>query len=212
MRSLRSLSNGCCEGINGIRFAHVVNLVAIHTAEAGLRLRQSITNLTDKILRGDFPDYAAYLTTFRTRNGGILPVAVGNVFRRLSAKVGCHAVSHAVSCYSHDHIVIVKLDMTNAFNSARRIHVLQSFLDRTPDIDKLAFLAYCEYSSVIASDKSITSSSGVHKGDSIGSFLFSLIVDQIASGVQSEQHVWHLDDATIGSSTITLSLSASFSA
>ena len=89
----------------------------------------------------------------------------------------------------------------NAFNSVRRDHVLQTCMDRTLEIAKLSFLVYSKPSSVIASGHSITSSTGVQQGDQIGALLFTLALDQIASGVESELNVWYLDDATIGGST-----------
>ena len=213
-----------------------MDLVAVSTAEAGLHLRRSITNLTNKILRGDVSDYAvkllfsSNLTALKKKDGGIRPVAVDNVFRRLAAKVGCYAVYRAVShelwpiqlgvsdkggaeaavhavrtfitnnIDSNDHKIISRLDIMNAFNSVRRDHVLQTRLDRTPEIAELSFLAYSKPSSVIASGHSITSSTGVQQGDPIDPLLFALAVDQIASGVRSELNVWYLDDATIGGS------------
>ena len=103
IRSLRSFSGGCCGGIDGLRPAHLLHLVVVSTADAGLHIRRSITNLTNKILRGDVSDYAvkllfsSNLTALKKKDGGIRPVAVGNVFRRLADKVGCYAVSRAVS-------------------------------------------------------------------------------------------------------------------
>ena len=38
-----------------------LNLVAVSTAEAGLHLRRTSTNLTNNILRRDFSDYAVKL-------------------------------------------------------------------------------------------------------------------------------------------------------
>ena len=228
IRSLRSFSGGCCGGIDELRPAHLMDFVAVSTAEAGFRLHRSITNLTNKILRGDVSYYAvkllfsSNLTALKKKDGGIRPIAVSNVFRRLAAKVWCYAVSRAVShellsiqlgvsvkggaeaavhavrtfittnIDSSDNKVIVKLDMMNAFNSVRRDHVLQTCLDRTPEIAKLSILAYSKTSSVIASGHSITSSTGP--------LLFALAVDQIANGVDSELNVWYLDDATIGGS------------
>ena len=66
---------------------------------------------------------------------------------------------------------------------------------------KLSIHAYSKPSSVISSGHSITSSTGVQQGDPIIPLLFALAVDQIACGVESELHVWYLDDATIGGST-----------
>ena len=88
----------------------------------------------------------------------------------------------------------------NAVNSFRRYHVLQTCLDRTPEIAKLSFLAYNKSSSVIASGNLMTSSTGVQQGDPISPLLYALAVDQIASGVEFELNVWYLDDATIGGS------------
>ena len=101
---------------------------------------------------------------------------------------------------SNNYTIIVKLDMMNACTSVRRDHVLQTCLDRTPEIAKLSFLAYSKPSSVIASGHSITSSTGIQQGDPIGPLLLALAVDQIASGVESELNVWYLDDVTIGGS------------
>ena len=212
------------------------DLVAVSTAEAGLHLRRSITNLTNKILRGDVSDYtvnllfSSNLTALRMKDSGIRPVSVGNVIRRLAAKAGCYAVSRAVShellpiqrgvsvkggaaaavhavrkfitnnVDSDDPKIIVKLDSMNAFNSVRRDHILQTCLDRTPEIANLFFIAYSKPSSVIASGHSMTSSTGVQQGDPISHLLFSLAVDQIACGVESEMNVWYFDDATIGGS------------
>ena len=126
------------------------------------------------------------------------------MFRRLAAKVGCFAVSRAVShellpiqlgvsvkggaeaavhavrtfiannIDSSDHIIIGKLDMMNAFNSVRRDHVLQTCLDRTPEIANLSILAFSKPLSVIDSGHSITSSTGVQQGDPIGPLLLAL--------------------------------------
>ena len=170
IRSLRSFSGACCGGIDALRSSLLLDLVADSTAEAGLHLRRSITNLTNKILHRDVSDYAAKLlfssnlAALWNKNGGIRPVAVGNVFRRLAAKAGCYAVSRAVSYEllpiqlrasvkggaeaavhavrksvtnkidSDDHRIMVKLDMMNAFNLVRRDHVLQTCLDLTPEI------------------------------------------------------------------------------
>ena len=236
IRSLRSFSGGSCGGIGRLRPALLLDLVANSTAEDGLQLRRSITNLTNKILRGDVSDYAvklllsSNLTALRKEDGCIRSIAVGNVFRCLAAKVGCYAVSravthellpiqlgasvkggaeaavHAVRTFitnnvdSNDHGIIVTLDMMNAFNTVRRDHVLQTRLDRTPEIAKLYFLNNSKPSSVISSGHSITSSTCVKQGDPIGPLLYALAVDQIASGVESELHVWLLDNATIGGS------------
>ena len=153
IRSPRSFLGCRCGGIERLRPKHLLDLVAVPTADAGHHPRRSITNLTNKIMRGDVSDYSvkllfsSNLTALRKKDGGIRPVAVGNVLRRLAAKARCYAVSRAVShellpiqlgvpvkgdaeaavhairrfitnnIDSDDHKIIVKLNMMNAFNS-----------------------------------------------------------------------------------------------
>ena len=102
--------------------------------------------------------------------------------------------------HSDDPKVIVKLDLKDAFSSIRCDHVLQTCMDYTPVIAKLAFLVYRIRSSVMASGHSTTSSSGVQHGDSIDPLLLALAVDQRASGVESKLNVLYLNDTTISSS------------
>ena len=45
-------------GIDGLHPAHLLDLVAVSTAEAALHFRRSITILTNETLRGDISDYA----------------------------------------------------------------------------------------------------------------------------------------------------------
>ena len=88
IRSLHSFSRGWCGGIDRLHPAHLLDLVAVSTAEAGLHLHRSITNLTNKIMCGDVSDYvvkllsSTNLTALRTKDCSIRPVEFGNVLRR----------------------------------------------------------------------------------------------------------------------------------
>ena len=72
---------------------HLLDLLADSTIEAGLHFCQSITNLTNTILRGDIYEYvtkllfSANLAALSKKDDGNRSVAVGNVLRRLVAKV-----------------------------------------------------------------------------------------------------------------------------
>ena len=102
-QSLQLFSSGLCVEIDGQHPMHLLDLVAVSTAEAGLRLHQSVTDSKNEILRGDVSDYtvellfSANLIALKKKDGVIRLVAVGNVFHRLAVMVGCHAVSRAVS-------------------------------------------------------------------------------------------------------------------
>ena len=191
----------------------------------------SITKLVNLLLNGNLGLYArdlffsANLTALKKKDGGIRPIAVGNVFRRLAAKVICHPVTKdlgqrlqpvqlgvgvpsgsEVAAHSIRHLlssprvnkgVMVKLDLKNAFNSVRRDHMLEVCHRRAPSIFPLARLAYGSPSSLLVTDKIIHSSTGVQQGDPLGPLLFALAVDDIARSLSSPINLWYLDDATI---------------
>ena len=178
----------------------------------------ALANLCSKLLRGQIPKhacnllFAANLTTLRKKDGGILPIAVVNVFRRLASKVaakrvipdlwrqlppvqlgvgvsgGCEAAAHTVRAFVKSPVVpgnkvLVKLDMKNAFNTVRRDHFLEVCSSRAPSILRLASTAYATSSHLVIGNETILSETGVQQGDSLGPVLFALAVDEIARGV-----------------------------
>ena len=114
---------------------HLLDLVTVSTAKAGLHLRRSTTNLTNKIQRGDFSDYAvkllfsSNLTALRKKDGGIRPIAVGNMFRRLAAKVGCYAVFRAVS---HE-LSPIQLGVSVKGGAEAAVHAVRTFITNNID-------------------------------------------------------------------------------
>ena len=233
MLALRSFPASSSGGIDGLRPGHLKDLTSPATAEAGHHLRSAITDLINRFLLGDIPPFAremffsASLTALKKKDGGIRPIAVGNVFRRLAAKIacrremqllsdelrpvqlgvgvpgGCEAAVHAVRCFSsntNSKNIIVKLDIKNAFNSIRRDHLLETCLKRTPSLFPLACLSYSSSTDLFIPDTSILSASGVQQGDPLGPMLFALAIDDAARSLQSPLNIWYLDDATLGGS------------
>ena len=95
LKSFRPSSAG---GVDGLRPGHLKDLVAPQTAEAGRRLLKALANLCSKLLRGQISQharnflFAANVTALRKKDGGIRPIAVGNVFRRLASKIAAKRV------------------------------------------------------------------------------------------------------------------------
>ena len=110
----------------------------------------SLTSLVNTFLNGQISDFArilffsANLTALRKKDGGIRPIAVGNILRRLASKVANHFASNKVAnffrpfqqgvsvknaCEAAVHsariitklpnYILAKLDIKNAFNSIR---------------------------------------------------------------------------------------------
>ena len=115
-------------------------------AEAGLHLLQSITNLTNKILRGDLSHYAAKLlfsanlTALRKKDGGNRPVAVGNVFCRLAAKVGCHAVSSSCRCIVSCELYLIQLGCSVKGGARAAVHAVRQFITNKVDSDDIKII------------------------------------------------------------------------
>ena len=152
MFALRSFRPSSAGDVDGLRPGHLKDLVDPQTAEARRRLLKALANLYSNLLRGQVPEhvrefpFAANLTALRKKDGGIRPIAVGNVFGRLASKIaakrvmpelrrqlppvqlgvgvsgGCEAAAHAVRAFVQSPVVpennvLVKLDMKNAFNT-----------------------------------------------------------------------------------------------
>ena len=234
LRAINSFPPSSSAGMDGIRPAHLRSLVARSVSEAGARLLTALTALANLALSGQIPDFAvqafygASLIALRKPGGGLRPIAIGSVFRRVAAKVavasvsarvgaelrpaqlgvatrnGCEAVVHAVRAYvtdaasSSQNTVIVKLDVTNAFNSVRRDAMLEAARVRLPSIYPLVWQAYCSASPLYIGDKKIWSRTGIQQGDPLSSLLFSLAIDSVSTGGGTDINVWYLDDGTIG--------------
>ena len=230
LNALKSFAGSSSGGVDALRPGHIKDLIGPHSAEAGARLRRSVTALVNRLLAADISDFArrllfsANLTALRKKDGGIRPIAVGNVFRRIASNVACRSVTKRLAnelapiqlgvgirngCESAVHAartfiqrpstsqIMIKLDMRNAFNCVRRDSVLETCLHRAPSLYRLAHLAYSQASSVLADGHIINSCTGVQQGDPLGPILFALAVDDAACSPTSKFNVWYLDDATI---------------
>ena len=99
VKVLRHFAVDSSGGIDGLRPAHLRDPTTNSIVEAGQHLIRSHTALVNLLLNTDLSDHAmkllfsANLTALRKKDGGIRPIAVGNLLRRLASKVGCSAVT-----------------------------------------------------------------------------------------------------------------------
>ena len=94
LAALRSFSPSSSAGLDGLKLEHLKDLTSSITFEAGRKLLNSLSNMFNILLSGNAPIYyardlifAANLTVLRKKDGGIRPIAVGYVFRRLASKI-----------------------------------------------------------------------------------------------------------------------------
>ena len=169
--------------------------------------------------------YGAVLFGLEKPNNGCRPIAIGLTLRRLAGKIamcklqdvcssllrphqlgvgvrrGCEAAVHAVrrfvSSPSSGGKVLLKIDMSNAFNSIRRDSILRLVKEHVPLLYPMTWQAYSRPSRLSFGNDEIASEEGVQQGDALGPFYFSLGIMDLIKGCDSELNIWYLDDGTI---------------
>ena len=100
--------------------------------------------------------------------------------------------------------MILKVDMTNAFNLVSRQAVLDECAQHFPEL--LAWTSWCYGQRPILwhSLGSLTSQTGVQQGDPLGSFMFALVLHRMVTTIHTDEEcagllntVWYLDDGSM---------------
>ena len=93
-----SFETGSSAGLDGLRPAHLKDLTSRSAGEAGARLITALTALVNLVLSGEVPHpargalFGAALTALRKPDGGVRPIAVGSIYRRLATKVALKSI------------------------------------------------------------------------------------------------------------------------
>ncbi|KAJ8721909.1 hypothetical protein PYW08_004311 [Mythimna loreyi] len=168
LSALASFYSGSAAGLDGIRPGHLKELVSVSAGENGRRLVGCLTRLANFLLSGQLNPcvcpflYGASLFALEKKDGGVRPIAVGSVFRRLTAKLACRAVKEDMARYLQPHqlgfgtrlgceaaihatrsfvmnpenedSIVLKLDIRNAFNTLERDVLLSEVKEKIPSL------------------------------------------------------------------------------
>jgi hypothetical protein len=156
---------------------------------------------------------SARLLPFQKKTGGIRPVAVGDVFRRLIGKailkihqaeivdqslypvqlgVGVRGatelIAHGVNYFLHESrnpsLVLLQLDFKNAFNACNRSLIIEQTRLRAPQLSHWVELLYTSEATLQVSESvHLLSREGVQQGDTLAPLLFSLVAQPLAENV-----------------------------
>ena len=167
----------------------------------------------------------ANLIALSKKDGGVRPIAVSSVWRRLAAKCantfasekvagflspfqlgvgvkgGAEAAIHSARRYIDGLCrgkFLIKLDFSNAFNTLRRDSMLEAVLEDIPEIFNFCHLSYAENSILLFNEFKISSEEGSQQGDSLGPLLFALTIHPILQSLDSEFKTGYLDDVAAG--------------
>ena len=220
MKGIKSFRKGSAPGPSGLRAEHL--RAATQSAPPNRRVKalEAVTRLVNIMSAGDVPkEVAPYLSGARLqagikKDGGIRPIAVGNLFRRLTSKcsmsgvyeraakklgphqlgVGVpgglesiiHAVNQLVAEEADEGWMLLQLDLVNAFNVCDRDSAFQAVEEEFPDIMKWVLTCYSTASFLVFGDSIIMSECGFHQGDPLASLLFSLTLHPIIEKINSD--------------------------
>ena len=93
--------------------------------------------------------------------------------------------------------IMLKIDITNAFNTVNRAAMLKEVQTRCPEIFNLVYQSYSFHSPLYVKEATVMSQTGVQQGDPLGPLLFALTLDPIIRSIQSPMNSWYLDDGVI---------------
>ena len=227
--AIQSFPNGSAAGPDGLQPQHLKDLLTGVPNDNPLLV--AVTNLINLLLAGRTPPcargtlFVANLLAISKKNGGIRPIAVGYVWRRLAAKVACshvkqasatllaprqigfgvaggaEAAIRAARCFMenmHDRKLLVKIDFQNAFNTVRRDGILEAAAKHLPQLLPFACSSMAYPSELQFGKFMLVSEEGAQQGDPLGPLYFCLVVKELLDLLQSELVIGYLDDFTLG--------------
>ena len=203
-RALRSFPSNSAPGPSLLRANHLKEATRCPTASCGTRALRAITATVNLLAAGGAPpEIASYLCgatllAVKKKNGGLRPIAVGEVLRCLTSKclsrtvqsdafdvltplqvgvgvkAGCEAVVHSVA-----HILeredlpllsrwILLIDFSNAFNTVSREHMLRETHASLPGLSSWVECCYSTESHLMFGDFSLLNRCRVQQGDPLG--------------------------------------------
>jgi hypothetical protein len=197
LKQLKRFPKGTSCGADGLRAQHLLDCLLV--PELYYDVSEALTLFVNIALSGRFPQsvatwYAsAPLTALPKPHGGVRPIAVGEIFRRLISKcamseissqaasvlaplqlgVGIrngaesivHSINRLVELYGSDNNrAMVKIDFGNAFNSVARLPIFESVKSNFPSLLPWIKSCYIGTPALFADSHIIWSCTGVQQG------------------------------------------------
>ena len=198
--ALRSFPTGSVPGPSGLRSNHLKEAVFFPSPHRASLTLQHFTGVVNLLCAGRAPQVIVphlcgdFLLPYRKKDGGLRPIAVGEVLRRLRSKCvaravlsdalqllsplkvwvglpsGCDAILHSVtsiqgdSSISSDHKLTLLVDFSNAFNSIDRSTMFHETRSHLPSLSSWMKCSYGSQPNLLLDHLSIPSCCCVQLG------------------------------------------------
>ncbi|GKA66801.1 reverse transcriptase domain-containing protein, partial [Tanacetum coccineum] len=208
---IKSFPRGTSCGRDGLRAQHLIDCLSGSVVAISDKLVSSITQVVNLFLDGSCPkmlgEYiaSAPLTPLVKPSGGIHPIDVGTIWRRLVSKVSAlmighslddyldglqfgvgesegseailHAVSHLIERHGYDvGFSMLLVDFKNVFNLVDREVMLREYRLRCPAISRWVEFCYSNPARLYYREHTLWSCQGVQQGDPLGPLVFALVL------------------------------------
>ena len=221
LEALRSFPKGTGAGPSGLRAQHLLDSLTPANRATVLEL---LTEVVQLLADGRGPDElapflaGAGLMASEKKDGGVRPIAVGEILRRLVAKILCKEVQEAArqhlwplqvgvasplgaECAIHiasqwrernaaaPDEVFLKVDFSNAFNSVNRAQVLAAVEEHFPELARWCHFCYGRHTVLQFGRWQVSSQRGVQQGDPLGPLLFALAIHPLVKELHSRRRI-----------------------
>ena len=225
LAAIASFPKGSSPGPSGLRPSHLQEAAHCLSSTRSHEFIGALTSFCLLAAKGHTPSVVvpyfcgASLIASIKKNGGVRPIAVGEVLRRLVflwqlfplisylpsnwVLVFLVAIIHAVNLHlsgkaSSSVKPTLLIDFSNAFNSIDRSFMFSSIHQRLPSLSAWFESCYGSAPFLYYRNRSLASCSGVQQGDPLGPLGFALalqpVLEHLASSVSSLRlNLWYLD-------------------
>lgn len=173
--------------------------------------------------------YGASLTALQKLHQDVRPLACGLYWRRIAGKITCYnvreslsrklrpkqvgfavnggaeAMVHSVRAFVEfplhtEPMALLKIDYKNAFNEAKRQHLMNETKEHCPSLLKIFKQTYGQHSNLYFNHEIISSECGVQQGDPLGPAGFCIALKKLTDFLMSKLNGSYLDDGNVGGS------------
>ncbi|KAA8494355.1 Retrotransposable element [Porphyridium purpureum] len=195
---------------------------ALQTEVAGSKVQVALLRVSQALVRRGFEGQAgalwnhARLIPLRKKDGGVRPIAVGEVLRRALGKLALRCLGQAavdsllplqfgvgrksgleaaimgtrmavLEPTQSEPVAALKIDLANAFNTVSRHTLLRLVHARFPELWPLVRSTYSTPSPLRLGTQMLYSARGVQQGDPLGPLLFSLVLQNVLAQFSAPQ-------------------------